>query len=181
MRLQVTDHAFVRMADWHPDLRQFVPTRFPLDAENAQRALNGLHVFVAGLERGRPCIKPQDLTQTARLKYPVTGRPFLLYDWELEDFYRMGLDRSGLTLITVTAIKRRDASIIDEPRPVASFRDVDEIRLPYPLAREVDRGEFRSLVSPSGREIAITFSDPLPENVRLVRDQRSGDLRRFQS
>lgn len=39
MRLFVSDHAFVRMGNWHPDLKQFVPiVRGALDAVEAMKA-----------------------------------------------------------------------------------------------------------------------------------------------
>ena len=160
MLLHVTDHAFVRMGDWHKEFRQFVPRGLLLDYPQALGVLNGLHVFVASLERGRPSMRSEKESRRIARKYGNFS--FFIFDRPLQDRYTLVREHYGLSLVTVTAIDDEHADqMLDDPHPPARFADVDEIRLPYALNGVLqDDPEFLSLLTPAGREIRLSY-DPM--------------------
>lgn len=158
MRLYVTDHAFVRMADWHPDFRQFVPKAILLDYPQALGVMNGLHVFLASLEAGRPSTLSEKNTRWMTDKY-VGLKHFCIFDRQLRDLYTMVVRGPEITLVTVTEIeKHRCGRNLDDLRPPCTFADVDAIRVPYALncALQGDP-EFSSIRTPQGRELALSY------------------------
>jgi len=177
VRLLVTHHAFVRMGDWHPEFRQFVPTKSPLDYEQAQGVINALHVFVASLESGRPSTKTQKRMDHLAEKYQGAEH-FWIFDRPLGDIYQMVVDGRGLTLVTVTALQGSHAdAILDDLRPAYSFDQVDEIALPYVLGPKAISAEFLSLRTPAGREIRISYDVHHPRPKTEVRLLKEGEAR----
>lgn len=151
------------MADWHPEFRQFVPRSLTLTYAEALGVMNGLHIFIASLERGRPSTKTERLTQRSHKKYHGKRNTFI-FDRELRDNYTMIFDDRGLTLVTVTELSEDHAlCILDDLRPPCRFSDVDEIELPYALHCVLhDDPEFQSIRTPSGREIKLTYCPKFP-------------------
>ena len=157
MRLHVTDHAIVRMGDWQPDLKQFVPRNLVLDVPQAQGVLNALHVFLAGIESGRPSTCSEKWARVHRSKYH--RQPCFIFDRPLQDLYTFSVGASGVVLVTFTSIGDSHATqILDDLAPQFRFSEVDEIRLPYVLncALQGDP-EFLSIRTPAGREIPLSY------------------------
>lgn len=157
MRLLVSDHSFVRIADWHPDLKQFVPmVQGALDAGEAQKVVNGLHVFLASLERGRPATFPGRIAQEKKEKYPAHEQSYI-FDRALSDLYTMVWDATGLVLVTVTWIQGHATHILDDARPRLHFEDIDRIEVPYLLSPELEGPEWNTIRTPSGRDLELCF------------------------
>lgn len=160
MRLHVTHHAFQRMAEWHPEFKQFVPRGDLLDDRGALGVMNGLHIFVASLESGRPSTVVERVVEYRQQKYQKY-RPVYIFDRALSDFYQMQLDQRGLVLLTVTYLHSgQEKTVLDEPRPMVSFDDVTEITVPYALKPDVDLSNCSFLQTPAGRYIDIHFGIP---------------------
>lgn len=157
MRLSVTDHAFLRMGDWHPELKQFVPRSVMLDVPQAQGVMNALHVFVASLESGRPATCSERWTRHHFLKY--RRQPCFIFDRPLQDLYTFAVDQRGAILVTFTALSGgRADQMLDDPAPQFRFSQVDEIRLPYVLECALHGDpEFLSIRTPAGREIPLSY------------------------
>lgn len=159
MKLHITDHAFLRMGDWHPDFKQFIPKHACLDYDQAQGVINGLHVFLASLESGRPSTRSEKRMQVLATKYPHV-RSLSIFDRPLGDLYKMVLDHSGLTLVTVTWLAPNLAlEILDEPHPACTFSDIDTLALTYGLSPEIEYDtDFKFIKTPRGRILPIKYS-----------------------
>lgn len=157
MRLLVSDHSLVRMGDWHSELKQFVPmVRGPLDAVEAQKVINGLHVFLASLERGRPATFLENLNEQKKHKYPAHEQAYI-FDRHLSDLYTMIWDSLGVTLVTVTWIQNGGLQILDEPHPRLRFQDVDQIAVPYMISPDLQGPDWNTIRTPAGRELELAF------------------------
>jgi len=165
VRLYVTDHAFIRMGDWHPDLKQFVPRSLMLDVPQAQGVLNALNIFVSGLEGGRPATCSEKWTRRHIRKYHRP--PTFIFDRQLQDLYTFVVDPRGAVMVTFTTISDGHAvQMLDNPSPLFRFSQVDEIRVPYALGCALhDDPEFLSLRTPAGREIPISYDIDFTPNV----------------
>jgi hypothetical protein len=145
------------MGDWHPELKQFIPkSLISLDYSQAQQVLNGLHVFIASLERGRPATFVQRREEAKKKKYWYAEQAYI-FDRGLADLYTMTWDDQGLILVTVTWIGQGADHILDDPKPRLRFEDVDRIVVPYQLAPEIQEPEFSSIRTPLGRDLELVF------------------------
>lgn len=140
--------------------KPFVPKGQILGQDAALGVMNGLHIFVASLERGRPSEMTERVARQKEMKYVGQERIYV-FDRALADLYQLALDDRGLSLLTVTWLNdERRFTILDELRPLATFENVTSISVPYILAPEVDPSEYSYLVTPQGRYLEIQFGVP---------------------
>lgn len=180
LRLFVTDHALVRMADWHPEFRQFVPKHTTLDYSAAQGVMNALHVFVASLEKGRPATKVESVLRQNFEKYGHATQLYI-FDRPLLDIYTLIPHNNLLTLVTVTAIQKRFAhTVLDDPKPPCRFEEVCEIQVPYLLLDSALHGEpeLQSIRTPAGRSLPIIWhlTDRRTNTSRFEAPAREGEV-----
>ncbi len=163
------------MGDWHPEFRQFVPKGIMLDFPGAQGVQNGLHIFIASLENGRPAARSESRTERLSRKYRNVRQCFI-FDRPLLDLYTIVVEPTRLSLVTVTAIEEwRALRVLDDPSPPVRFSDVREIELPYLLGcTMIGDPEFESIRTPAGRELRLIFNGSHPVlDARSCREKAS--------
>jgi hypothetical protein len=174
VRLHITDHSLVRMGDWHPELRQFVPRGILLDFGQAQGVLNALHIFVASLESGRPSMRSEKRTRRMTEKYRAVRQCFI-FDRPLMDLYTIVIE-PRVSLVTMTAVDQIMAlQILDDPSPPFRFSDVLQLELPYRLTGEAaEDPQFDVITTPKGRELGLIFNGAVPAQVLAKQEAVGG-------